>query len=109
MADMNYVELIERRSPACDVVLTCEHADEERDLRFSMSNAYHAAIDRLLTTDPARLILSLHSFTPVYEGTPRAVELGVLFDEEMELAEVFHAAFVDAGFAALLNEPYSGK
>ena len=74
-----------------------------------MSNAYHAAIDHALGSDPARLILSIHSFTPLYEGTPRAVELGVLFDEETELAETLHAAFVEAGFAAMLNEPYSGR
>jgi predicted N-formylglutamate amidohydrolase len=91
------------------VALNQHVGDEERELRFAMSNAYHAAIDRALDADRARLILSIHSFTPVYEGTPRAVELGVLFDEETELAESVQAAFVEAGFAALLNEPYSGK
>jgi predicted N-formylglutamate amidohydrolase len=91
------------------IALNRDVGDEERDLRFSMSNAYHAAVDHALGTDSAKLILSIHSFTPVYEGAPRPVELGVLFDEETELAEALKAAFVEAGFAAMLNEPYSGK
>lgn len=91
------------------VALNEQVGDDERELRFSISNAYHAAIDHALSTDDAKLVLSIHSFTPVYEGTPRAVELGVLFDEETELAESLQGAFVAAGFAALLNEPYSGK
>lgn len=91
------------------VALNADIGDEERDLRFAMSNAYHAAVDRAVERDSAKLILSIHSFTPVYEGTRRAVELGVLFDDEEELAESLRGAFADAGFAALLNEPYSGK
>jgi len=91
------------------VALNRHIAEGERDQRFSMSNAYHAAIDHALTEDAASLVLSIHSFTPVYEGTARTVELGVLFDEEERLAESLQKAFVDAGFVALLNEPYSGK
>lgn len=102
-------DLFRKTAEGRAVALNRHVGDDERELRFAMSNAYHAAIDRALDEDRARLILSIHSFTPVYEGTPRAVELGVLFDEETALAESVQAAFVEAGFAALLNEPYSGK
>ncbi|HEX4341654.1 MAG TPA: N-formylglutamate amidohydrolase [Polyangiaceae bacterium] len=102
-------DLFRKLAEGRPVALNQDVGEEERARRFAMSHAYHAAIDRALVNDPAALILSIHSFTPVYEGTPRAVELGVLFDDETELATALHAAFVDAGVAALLNEPYSGK
>jgi predicted N-formylglutamate amidohydrolase len=102
-------DLFRKIAEGRSVALNHDVDGEERDLRFAMSNAYHAAVDHALVSDPATLILSIHSFTPVYEGTPRAVELGILFDEETELAERFHQAFLEAGFAAMLNEPYSGK
>jgi predicted N-formylglutamate amidohydrolase len=91
------------------VVLNQDVGDDERERRYRLSHAYHAAIDHALESDAAKLVLSIHSFTPVYEGTPRAVQIGLLFDEETALAEGLCAAFVRAGFVALLNEPYSGK
>ncbi|HEX3595794.1 MAG TPA: N-formylglutamate amidohydrolase, partial [Polyangiaceae bacterium] len=102
-------DLFRKLAEGRPVVLNQDIGDEERQRRVEMSEAYHAALDDALAADSANLILSVHSFTPVYEGSPRAVEVGVLFDEESELAEALHAAFVDAGIATLLNEPYSGK
>ncbi len=72
-------------------------------------HAYHAALDSLFAVSRAPLALSLHSFTPVYEGRVRTVEIGVLFDREEALAIELHERFLNAGFAARLNEPYSGR
>ena len=74
-----------------------------------MARAYHAAIDDALWSDTAPVLLSIHTFTPLYEGSRRSVEVGVLFDEEELLAERVRAALARDGFHALLNEPYSGK
>ncbi len=58
------------------------------------------------------LVVSVHSFTPVYEGTPRKVEIGVLFSKDntgsADLARALTAALVEDGFDARLNEPWSG-
>lgn len=70
---------------------------------------YHDAIDRRLATHAAPVLFSIHSFTPVYEGTIRPMEVGVLFDTQDELAEQAAAAIRAAGFVTALNEPYSGK
>jgi predicted N-formylglutamate amidohydrolase len=81
----------------------------ERALRLTMAREYHRTIDDALARDPAPVVLSIHSFTPLYEGQRRAVEIGVLFDDEEELAESVRRGIADAGFETRLNEPYSGK
>ena len=55
---------------------------------------YHEALDRLLTERTTAgvptLLFSVHTFTALYEGRPRTLDAGVLFDE------------TDSGAAALL-------
>lgn len=71
---------------------------------------FHDAIDRALTGRSGNLVLSMHSFTPVYEGgPPRPMELGVLFDEEEALALRCAEVLRGHGFVTALNEPWSGK
>ena len=36
---------------------------------------------------PAPVLVTIHSFTPVYNGAPRAVEIGVLHDTDTRLAD----------------------
>ncbi len=85
-------------------------SDAERENRLqTFYRPYHDAIDRMMGSSEASVLLSLHSFTPVYEGATRPMELGVLFDEEEELAEDVREALVSAGFVVAMNEPYSGK
>jgi predicted N-formylglutamate amidohydrolase len=81
----------------------------ERERRTRYWRGYHRALGELFTVSRAPLALSLHSFTPVYEGSPRQVEIGVLFDREEDLAKELFSRLTRAGFDARLNEPYSGK
>jgi len=70
---------------------------------------YHDAIDARLAVHAAEVLFSVHTFTPVYEGQVRRVEVGVLFDTQEELAVAAAKAIAAAGFATALNEPYSGR
>ncbi len=55
-----------------------------------------------------RLMVTVHSFTPVYHGKPRSVELGLLHGEDDRFAQAMMAsAPVDLKFETRLNEPYS--
>ncbi len=83
--------------------------DAERERRIGCWRAYHEALDRMFATSRAPLALSLHTFTPLYEGASRSMEIGVLFDREEALAAELHRRLSAAGFAARLNEPYSGR
>lgn len=74
---------------------------------------YHALADNVLAERTAcgqrPLVFSVHSFTPNYLGQRRAVELGVLFEEDEARAEALRTRLAAGGFDARLNEPWSGK
>ena len=85
---------------------------DEDDVRRRLDrywSRYHDAVDREAAKTAAPVLLSVHTFTPVYEGTPRAMEIGVLFDREDTLAAVLAEALAAEGFVVAMNEPYSGK
>jgi predicted N-formylglutamate amidohydrolase len=69
---------------------------------------FHATVGELLDRRAAAgvrsLVVSIHSFTPVYKGERRTVELGILFDRDRSLPERLMPCFatVDARY----NEPY---
>ena len=70
---------------------------------------YHAAVDRIVGETPKASIVAVHTFTPVYEGEPRTLEVGVLYDQDEKLALKMKAAIEAQGLLVGLNEPYSGK
>jgi predicted N-formylglutamate amidohydrolase len=69
---------------------------------------FHATIADLLDRRAAEgtrsLVVTIHSFTPVYKGKARAVELGILHDRDSGLADKLVASF--PGVDARLNQPY---
>lgn len=85
-----------------------EGADRARRLEVYFEG-YHGAVDRVAGVSGAEVLLSVHTFTPVYEGRRRTLELGVLFDTEQKLAGRVATALGEVGFRAALNEPYSGQ
>ena len=73
---------------------------------------YHEAIDRALQARRAVgtevRLCAIHSFTPVYLGQGRPMEVGVLFDAWDEHAWRLEGALEAEGFAAAQTAPYSG-
>jgi predicted N-formylglutamate amidohydrolase len=69
---------------------------------------FHAAIadvlDRRAAEGTRSLVVTIHSFTPVYKGKPRAVELGVLHDRDTRLGDQLITGFPTVD--ARRNEPY---
>ena len=57
----------------------------------------------------AEIVLGVHTFTPLYEGQPRTMEIGVLFDREEDLAERTAAVLRHAGMIVAMNQPWSGR
>jgi predicted N-formylglutamate amidohydrolase len=81
----------------------------ERDRRLAhFYDPYHAAVDAQLARCPRALLLSVHSFTPELNGSARPFDIGVLYDDFDALAVAFARHLTAAGFAARMNEPYSG-
>lgn len=74
---------------------------------------YHNAIDsqvqRLGKLGQKPAFIAIHSFTPVLNGVARDVQMGVLWDKDARLSDIFIEEFRAAGFVTGDNEPYSGR
>lgn len=86
----------------------------DKDLRAdALYWPYHSAIDeqvkRLTRNGTKPAFVAIHSFTPVLNGESRAWQIGVLWDKDEHLKQVFVDGFRDAGYYVGDNEPYSGK
>lgn len=86
----------------------------DKDLRAdALYWPYHRAIDeqieRLRNVGPPPAFISVHSFTPVLNGESRAWQIGVLWDADQSLRDIFLEGFRAAGYYVGDNEPYSGK
>lgn len=102
--------LFRREAEGALIELNRDLTDAERSRRLELYyDPYHAAISRELARSSAEVVFSVHSFTPVYEGHARPMELGVLFDREEALAERAARVLRAVGFVTAMNEPYSGK
>ena len=77
-------------------------------LYFPFHAAVRAAIDKKIEKGVAPVLVTLHSFTRVFKGMERAVELGLLHDADDRLARQLLALTQADSPAtdARLNEPY---
>ncbi len=72
---------------------------------------FHDGVSRVLDHRAAAgiksIVVSIHSFTPVYKGKVRSVELGILHDRDTSLSSRLIKSFPNVD--ARLNEPYGPK
>ena len=69
---------------------------------------FHRAVTRAAGALRPRLLLAIHSFTPEWEGSRRAVDLGVLHVDQPDLAHRVASALSASSFEVRVNEPYTG-
>ena len=89
-------------------------ADERTRRIARYYRPYHAAIadliDLALDKGVAPVLLSVHSFTPVWRGVPRPWHAAVLWDKDPRLAlPLLEALRADPTLVVGDNEPYTGK
>lgn len=89
------------------------HRDDKQARAEAIYWPYHQAIDRhierLKSVGAPPAFVSVHSFTPVLNGEARPWQVGVLWDKDPQLAQIFIEDFRAAGLVTGDNEPYSGK
>lgn len=72
------------------------------------ANALHNLIARRIALGRRPVVITIHSFTPVFHGRPRHVEFGVIHDADAHLAvAILGAARKLTRLHAELNAPYS--
>jgi len=90
------------------IAFNADLTDDERARRLALHEAYHAACDAMVAAVPGANVFSLHSFSPVYEGSRRSMELGVLFNHHEAPARRLAEHLARRGWQVALNEPWSG-
>jgi predicted N-formylglutamate amidohydrolase len=88
---------------------------EERNKRIERYyRPYHRAIgeaiDRSIADSHAPILISMHSFTPVWKGHPRPWHASVLWDRDERVARpLIDALSREPGMTIGDNEPYTGR
>lgn len=101
------------RSEVFDIPGNAGLTPADRALRTaSVYTPFHAGLAAVLALRLALglrpAVVTVHSFTPVWHGEPRAVEFGVIHDADDHLARaILSAAWAMTDLRAELNAPYS--
>ncbi|WP_120500071.1 N-formylglutamate amidohydrolase [Roseovarius sp. EL26] len=97
------------KSELVDIPGNIDLSQTDRDLRImSVYEPFCAAVSQVLEHAKAdTVVVTVHSFTPVYYGKRRRVELGLLHDEDSRLVDAMlaHKAALPKR-VTLRNEPY---
>lgn len=101
------------RSELFDIPGNVGITPEERALRTQaiyvpFHDDLHAEIARRMALGLAPVLVTIHSFTPVYFGNIRAVEFGIIHDSDPRLAKAL-LSHAPKGLNVQLNEPYSAE
>ncbi|MXN64706.1 N-formylglutamate amidohydrolase [Stappia sp. GBMRC 2046] len=100
-------------SEATEIPGNRDLSEEDRAARIALVHTpFHAAVDEVLDERAARglptLLVSVHTFTPVYRGVSRPWQIGVLYDQDRRLAErLISALKSDSSLTVGDNEPYA--
>ncbi|GAA6179381.1 N-formylglutamate amidohydrolase [Shimia sp. NS0008-38b] len=79
---------------------------ERRDRVEQIYTPFRAATEQALAVIEPKAMVTVHSFTPVYHGARRDVEVGILHDHDARLADHMLSALRDAPFKIQRNAPY---
>ena len=94
--------------PGNDAILPEQRLARTEAVYLPWVHGLHALIQRRIALGLRPVIVTLHSFTPVYHGKPRRVEFGVIHDADPTLAAAIHdAAKRLTRLNTELNAPYS--
>ncbi len=90
-----------------------DHAEKERRLS-RYHRPYHkaisASIEHMMASGQSPIVISLHSFTPIWRGFVRPWHAGVLWDRDGRVAKPLIAALKEGGDLIVGdNEPYTGE
>jgi predicted N-formylglutamate amidohydrolase len=94
--------------PGNKLISATERAARTAAVYVPFHNALHGVIADRIAMGLAPVIITIHSFTKLYHGQPRAVEFGVIHDADDHLARaILAAAQSKTNLRSELNAPYS--
>lgn len=103
-------DAIPQRSEIYDIPGNQNLSSDQRKRRVQkISQPFYQFINDFLNSSPKiSVIVTLHSFTPTYNGVSRAVDIGLLHDKDETLANaILSTCSTVEDLQIKLNEPYS--
>jgi predicted N-formylglutamate amidohydrolase len=103
---------IPAKSETYDIPGNIGLSDAEKQARADrfyvpFQNTLGACIDSKTQSSMPPAIITVHSFTPVYHGNRRSVEIGVLYDSDIRLAHALVPLLrADERYDVQYNDPY---
>jgi predicted N-formylglutamate amidohydrolase len=92
-----------------DLNMNLTYEEEQARIQKYHHSYYNALREVSVKIDPL-YIFSVHSFTPLYEGHPRTLEVGVLVSYSDDLGKkVYDEINKKKEYNIAINEPYDGK
>jgi len=83
--------------------------DEEQKRILKYHHSYYNALREVSVKIDPLFIFSVHSFTGLYEGQPRSLEVGLLVSYSDELGNKVNEGYKKRNHNVAVNEPYDGK
>jgi predicted N-formylglutamate amidohydrolase len=83
-----------------------------KDKKFRINeiyNRYHLCIESLIKRRQIKLLLSLHSFSPIFKGKRRNIEIGILSNEDKRYSQKLIKKLKGKKYIIKDNEPYNGN
>jgi predicted N-formylglutamate amidohydrolase len=102
-------DCIPARSEIFEIPGNANLSDQEKQDRFDrVHTPFHDAVDKQSRQMAPKLVVTVHSFTPIYNGIKRDVDLGYLYHSDPSAAQAMLAQEQANGtYKSALNEPYA--
>ncbi len=100
-------DAVPSKSEVFDIPGNFDLSEEDRAARVTqIYQPFKEAVEQVIEVVHPKAIVTVHSFTPVYHGKQRAVEIGILHDRDTRLADNMLASMEGGPFVTLRNDPY---
>lgn len=101
-------DAIPERSEIYDIPGNKNLTQTDRDARTeTFYRPFQLALQRSMKSTDNPILVTIHSFTPVYHGASRSVEIGVLHDSDARLADaMLQLPQARAAYDVQRNQPY---
>lgn len=95
------------RSEVFDIAENANLTKEQRQSRVDLIyKPFREAVEQARALIQPKALVTVHSFTPVYHGQRRDVEIGILHDHDTRLADGMLEALQTSSYVAERNVPY---
>lgn len=96
------------RIPANQAVTAAERALRIAEIYRPLHDRIAAELDRRAAAGLSTVLLSMHSFTPVFMDQPRAMHIGLLHDQDPRWAALMRSALsAETDLVVTDNQPYA--